>query len=193
MTARSGRRLFVLVPADEATAHPARELVATARSVPRTVVFAGTGTVATRLSELPAARADAEDVVRVLRERAAVTPGPAASASAVFADVVSEVALARVLDRAQPLWHAMSGPVHAMVEHDRSHGSEYGVSVDAYLRAFGDTVTAAHGLGVHANTLRYRLRRARELFGVDLDDPTGRLLADVGLRLARRAGPVEGP
>lgn len=194
VTARAGRRLFVLVPADEAAADPARELVATARSVPRTVVFAGVGPPAARWSELPAAREDAEAVVRVLRERASATPGvPVVSASALFSEVVSEVALARVLDRAEPMWHTMPGPVHAMVEHDRAHGSQYGVSVEAYLDAFGDTAQAARRLSVHANTLRYRLRRARELFGVDMDDPTGRLLADLGLRLARRADHVDRP
>ncbi|MGV9898819.1 helix-turn-helix domain-containing protein [Streptomyces tendae] len=98
----------------------------------------------------------------------------------------AEVSALRVLDRIAPLWESLSGPVHAMVEHDRAHGSEYGASVAAYVDAFGDTATAAGRLNVHPNTLRYRLRRARELFGVDLADPTLRLLADIGLRLARR-------
>ncbi|AXI80912.1 PucR family transcriptional regulator [Peterkaempfera bronchialis] len=195
VTARSGRRLFVLVPAGGSAGggaggsavEPARQLVATARSVPHTVVFAGVGPVAASLSELPASREAAELVVRVLRGRAsAVGAASAVSASAVSDDVASEVALLKVLDRVEPLWQAMSGPVHAMVAHDRAHGSEYGASVTAYLHAFGDTGAAAQRLNVHPNTLRYRLRRARELFGVDLTDPTGRLLADIGLRLAPR-------
>ncbi|MEU0934757.1 helix-turn-helix domain-containing protein [Embleya sp. NPDC005971] len=185
VTARAGRRLFVLTPAGEAPADPARDLVATARSVPGTVVFAGVGPLAHRPAELPGAREEAEIVVRVLRERAAAA-GVSVSASALSVDVVSEAALVRLLDRVEPLW-PMAGPVHAMVEHDRLHGSEYSASVGAYLAAFGDTPAAARGLSVHPNTLRYRLRRARELFGVDLDDPTGRLLADIGLRLAHRA------
>lgn len=182
VTARAGRRLFVLTPAGEAHADPARDLVATARTVPGTVVFAGVGPLARRPAELPGAREEAEIVVRVLRERASAA-GVSASASA--ADVVSEAALVRLLDRVEPLW-PMAGPVYAMVEHDRLHGSGYSASVGAYLGAFGDTVAAARGLSVHPNTLRYRLRRAKELFGVDLDDPTGRLLADIGLRLAHR-------
>ncbi|WP_331769988.1 helix-turn-helix domain-containing protein (plasmid) [Embleya sp. NBC_00888] len=184
VTARAGRRLFVLTPAGEAHADPARDLVATARSVPGTVVFAGVGPIARRPAELPGAREEAEIVVRVLRERATAA-GVSASASASAADVVSEAALVRLLDRVEPLW-PMAGPVYAMVEHDRLHGSGYSASVGAYLGAFGDTVAAARGLSVHPNTLRYRLRRAKELFGVDLDDPTGRLLADIGLRLAHR-------
>ncbi|MFC4333523.1 PucR family transcriptional regulator [Streptomyces andamanensis] len=189
VSARSGGRLFVLTPAaGGAEADPARRMVAAARSVPHSVVFAGVGQRAADLSELPASRASAELVVRVLRERAAAAPGPWTSASALHRDVVSEVALLRVLDSVEPTWQEMNGPVHAMVAHDRTHGSAYGASVAAFLDAFGDTRAAARALNVHPNTLRYRLRRARELFGVDVGDPVGRLLAGLGLRLARRGG-----
>ncbi|WP_405686025.1 PucR family transcriptional regulator [Streptomyces sp. NBC_00057] len=187
VTARSGRRLYVLVPASNGEADPARTLLATARSVPRSVVFAGVGPLAADLSGLPASREAAELVVRVLRERAAGLPvAEVVSAVAAFGEVVADTSVLRVLDRVEPLWKSLSGPVHAMVEHDRAHGSEYGASVAAYLDAFGDTGTAARRLNVHPNTLRYRLRRARELFGVDLADPTVRLLADIGLRIAAR-------
>ncbi|MFF9402950.1 MULTISPECIES: PucR family transcriptional regulator [unclassified Streptomyces] len=196
VTARTGRRLHVLVPAAEGETDPARGLLPAARSVSRGVVFTGVGPVAADLSELPASREAAELVVRVLRQRAARGPatgdGPgtaagagAVSAAAAYDEVVPEAALLRVLDRVGPLWETLSGPVHAMTEHDRAHGSAYGASVAAYLDAFGDTGVAARLLNVHANTLRYRLRRARELFGLDLDDPAVRLLADIGLRLAR--------
>ncbi|WP_413753161.1 helix-turn-helix domain-containing protein [Streptomyces sp. R-74717] len=187
VTARSGRRLYVLVPASDGEADPARTLLATARSAPRSVVFAGVGPLAADLSGLPASREAAELVVRVLRERAAGLPvAEVVSAVAAFGEVVVDTSVLRVLDRVEPLWKSLSGPVHAMVEHDRAHGSEYGASVAAYLDAFGDTGTAARRLNVHPNTLRYRLRRARELFGVDLADPTVRLLADIGLRIAAR-------
>ncbi|MFI9627612.1 PucR family transcriptional regulator [Streptomyces sp. NPDC052042] len=188
VTARSGRRLYVLVPAGDGEADPARALLATAsRPMPRSVVFAGAGPVAGDVSGLPASCEAARAVVRVLRERAGRRPAPVAvSAAATFDEVLPETALLRVLDRIEPLWESLSGPVHAMIEHDRRHGSAYGASVAAYLDAFGDTSEAARRLNVHANTLRYRLRRARELFGVDLANPTVRLLADIGLRLARR-------
>ncbi|CAL9671459.1 PucR family transcriptional regulator [Streptomyces sp. enrichment culture] len=189
VTARSGRRLYVLLPAGEDETDPARALLAAARSVPRGVLFAGVGPVTADLSRLPASREAAELVVRVLAERAARLPAAdVGSAAAAFGELVPEVSALRVLDRIAPLWESLSGPVHAMVEHDRAHGSEYGASAAAYLDAFGDTGTAAGRLNVHPNTLRYRLRRARELFGVDLADPTLRFLADIGLRLARRTG-----
>ncbi|MCX4846561.1 PucR family transcriptional regulator [Streptomyces sp. NBC_00893] len=187
VTARSGRRLYVLVPAGDGEADPARTLLASARSVPRDVVLAGAGPVAAGPAGLPASREAAELVVRVLRERAARLPaGEAGSAVAAYDEVVPEATVLRLLDRVEPLWGSLSGPVHAMVEHDRAHGSAYGDSVTAYLDASCDTGTAARHLNVHPNTLRYRLRRARELFGVDPADPAVRLLAEIGLRLAAR-------
>ncbi|THA79396.1 PucR family transcriptional regulator [Streptomyces sp. A0642] len=184
VTARSGQRLYVLVPAADDETDPARTLLTAARSVPRGVVFAGAGPVVADLAELPASRDAAKLVVRVLRDRAARLPASGAgSAVASYAEVASEAAVLRLLDRMDPLWGALSGPVHAMLEHDRAHGSRYGASVAAHLDAFGDTAAAAERLHVHPNTLRYRLRRARELFGVDLADPAVRLLADIGLRL----------
>ncbi|MFH8472070.1 PucR family transcriptional regulator [Streptomyces sp. NPDC018000] len=187
VTARSGRRLYVLVPAGDGEAEPARTLLATARSVPRSVVFAGVGPVAAGLSGLPASREAAELVVRVLRDRASGLPvAEVVSAVAAFGEVVADTSVLRVLDLVEPLWNSLSGPVHKMVEHDRAHGSQYGDSVAAYLDAFGDTGTAAQRLNVHPNTLRYRLSRARNLFGVDLADPAVRLLADIGLRIPAR-------
>lgn len=47
----------------------------------------------------------------------------------------------------------------------------------AYLRHRGQWEQAARSLGVHRNTLRYRVARAREVTGLDLDDP------DVAARL----------
>ncbi|MFE9486020.1 PucR family transcriptional regulator [Streptomyces sp. NPDC006641] len=194
VTARSGRLLYVLVPAGDGETDPARPLLATAHSVPRSVVLAGSGPVADGLSGLSASRETAELVVRVLRERAARRPpGEVVSAVAAHGEVVPETTVLRLLDRVEPLWGSLSGPVHAMVEHDRAHGSAYGASVAAYLDASCDTGTAARHLHVHPNTLRYRLRRARELFGVDPADPAVRLLADIGLRLAARRPPPAPP
>lgn len=189
VTARSGPRLYALVPAADGETDPARTLLATARGVPRGVVFAGAGPVVADLAELPGSRDAAELVVRVLRERAArLPPGGAGSAAASYPEVAAEAAVLRLLDRVEPLWGEMEGPVHAMTAHDRAHGSRYGESVAAYLDALGDTAAAARRLNVHPNTLRYRLRRARDLFGVDLSDPAVRLLAEVGLRLNGRGG-----
>lgn len=69
-------------------------------------------------------------------------------------------------------------------EHDASHGTSYLSSVRAYLDHFGDTAAAAAALHIHKNSLRYRIRRCRELFGLDLSTADGRLSVMLQLRLA---------
>jgi DNA-binding PucR family transcriptional regulator len=53
----------------------------------------------------------------------------------------------------------------------------------AYLDHFGDVSAASRALGVHSNSLRYRLRRITQVSGLDLESPDARLLAQVQLRL----------
>jgi len=53
----------------------------------------------------------------------------------------------------------------------------------AWLRAPGQRKTIAHELGVHPQTVRYRMTRLRELFGEALDDPDGRFELELALRL----------
>ncbi|MFB6516982.1 helix-turn-helix domain-containing protein [Streptomyces sp. NPDC056401] len=70
-----------------------------------------------------------------------------------------------------------------MLEHDRTHHTHYGDSVAAWLDAVGNITEAAGRLTIHQNTLKYRLRRSRELFGLDLDDPDTRLSSWLQLRI----------
>ncbi len=53
----------------------------------------------------------------------------------------------------------------------------------AWLRAPGQRKTIAHELGVHPQTVRYRMARLRELFGEQLDEPDGRFELELALRL----------
>ncbi len=54
----------------------------------------------------------------------------------------------------------------------------------AWLRSPGQRKTIAEELGVHPQTVRYRMTRLRELFGEQLDDPDGRFELELALRLA---------
>nr|WP_237314410.1 helix-turn-helix domain-containing protein [Streptomyces sp. AMCC400023] len=65
--------------------------------------------------------------------------------------------------------------------HDAEHATAYAATLLAYLRHFGDVVAASGELHIHQNTLRLRLRRAEQLFGVSLADPTRRLLLTLEL------------
>jgi len=57
------------------------------------------------------------------------------------------------------------------------------LTLRAWLRAPGQRKTIATELGVHPQTVRYRMARLRELFGTDLDDPDGRFELELALRL----------
>jgi len=52
----------------------------------------------------------------------------------------------------------------------------------AWLRHRGAQAAVAAELGVHPQTVRYRMGRLRELFGGDLDDPEARFALEVALR-----------
>ncbi|MGC5016093.1 PucR family transcriptional regulator [Streptosporangium sp. DT93] len=66
------------------------------------------------------------------------------------------------------------------------HGSRADLlgSLRAYLECNGHWDAAAQRLGVHRHTLRYRMRRAAELVGRDLDDPAVRAELWVALAVA---------
>ena len=59
----------------------------------------------------------------------------------------------------------------------------------AWLRHEGNATAAGQELGVHGQTVRYRLGRLRELFGAALDEPDVRFELELALR-ARGARPA---
>ncbi|MEO9327140.1 PucR family transcriptional regulator [Gordonia aurantiaca] len=73
--------------------------------------------------------------------------------------------------------------VNELADLDARTGSEFTVSLRAYLDRFGDVRAAAKDLHVHPNTLRYRIRRIETLTGMDLDDPATRLVVALSLRV----------
>ncbi|WP_267277262.1 PucR family transcriptional regulator [Arthrobacter sp. CDRTa11] len=65
---------------------------------------------------------------------------------------------------------------------------EFATTLLAYLESFGDVNSCAEDLGIHRNTVHYRLRRSCEVSGIDLQDPGQRLLAHLQIRLWTRSG-----
>jgi hypothetical protein len=59
------------------------------------------------------------------------------------------------------------------------------LTLRAWLRSPGQRKTIAHELGVHPQTVRYRMVRLRELFGTALDDPDQRFELELALRVER--------
>lgn len=137
----------------------------------------GVGALVPTLSGAPASRREADRILD------AMTAGQVASRVAALTDVQAQVLLGETL--ALLLDHpAVRDPrLEALRAHDREHGGRLAASVLAWLDAFGDVRTAAEALHVHPNTLRYRIRRAEQLTGLDLAQPEQRLLAMLQLRL----------
>ena len=59
--------------------------------------------------------------------------------------------------------------------HDHAHDTEYVATLQAWLEAQGDPAEAGERLGVHENTVRYRLRKMAEIANLQLDDAKKRL------------------
>ncbi|HCA86348.1 MAG TPA: hypothetical protein DEQ61_13105, partial [Streptomyces sp.] len=122
----------------------------------------------------------------ILRATAAGSP---ARTAATADDVRHRILLDRLGDELdRDPWLRQPG-IGDLLAHDREQGTDYATTVTEWLDAVGDVASAAARLKVHPNTLRHRLRRIRELFRVDLDDPDVRLAAWLELRRAAEAGP----
>ncbi|MGB3376008.1 MAG: helix-turn-helix domain-containing protein, partial [Microbacterium sp.] len=94
--------------------------------------------------------------------------------------------LQQILDRGGADQDQLISPVRRMLEHDDRTGTEFAKSVLMFLAEAGIIATASEKLKVHPNTLRHRLQRAEELFGVDLEHADMRLAVWLQLRLLTR-------
>ncbi|PJE94691.1 hypothetical protein CUT44_30230 [Streptomyces carminius] len=97
--------------------------------------------------------------------------------------MAERVALSRVRDALDGLPLPPRTPVARLTALDDGNGGTMVATLRAYLDHFGDVSAASRALGVHPNSLRYRLRRITEVSGLDLADPDARLLAHLQLRL----------
>jgi hypothetical protein len=110
---------------------------------------------------------------------------------ATVADVHTRLLLDRVGDQLARDPRLRHPEVQRMTDHDRTRGTDYAVTVLAWLESFNDIGAAASRLQVHPNTLRYRLRRIEEKFGLDFTDAESRLSAWLQLRMVERRPPAE--
>src|SRR5699024_5733137 len=131
-------------------------------------VVVGLGSETSRAADLGASRLVADQVAEALLRRSRL--GVVADLDAVYADVL--------VDRLGPFLaaHPDAGPLRRLELHDAAHQTGLVDAVRAFLDAGdpGDVAAAAAALHVHPNTIRNRLRRARDC-GVDLRDPDTRL------------------
>jgi sugar diacid utilization regulator len=144
----------------------------------RPTVVAGVGKTVDCLARVEESFAEADLVLRSLQRR---QPRPR-TVVATVQDVWAGVGLQVLADGARGRSEVSSGPLPRLVELDRRSRTEYVRTVRLYLESAGDVRAAARAMRLHPNTVRYRLRRARELTDLDLSDPEQRLLVEVQLR-----------
>ena len=74
------------------------------------------------------------------------------------------------------------GPVAG---HDRDHGTAYIETLSAFLDQNCRSQPTADALGIHVTTLRYRLDRLQDLFGLATDTPERRFALQLALQFQR--------
>jgi hypothetical protein len=149
----------------EALQRLATEVVAAARSSMRLGLLAGIGPVVNELKRVSDARDDAVRVISLLRERPEL--GPVATSQRVSDQLV----LAGLGEHLSSDERLVSHRAQAVAAYDESHGTQYRRILLTFLNEMGDVGLTAKQLSMHPNSVRYRLRRAAQLFQLDLSDP----------------------
>jgi hypothetical protein len=176
-----GPRVYVVLSGDQLAPTEVRRFAADgsrrATSATQAQVHAAVGRSVTSVDRVAASRHDADRVMRVLLR---------SGGERVVADldeVGAAANLLEVLDLVRERPHLHDGPLRLLRENEGDRRPPLITTLRAYLDHFGDITAAAASTQVHPNTFRYRLRRACELAGVDLDDPVERLMLWLQLRL----------
>ena len=128
-----------------------------------------------QLEDVAAARADVDRILDVIVQRRA-------SVTATLADLRTPVLLQEVVTHLRTRQDLLDPRIKQLVDYDKTHDGSLVMSLQAYLLNAGDIKAAAEFLHVHANTLRYRIRRIRELTDLDLRDPSTRFLTELNIR-----------
>jgi len=134
---------------------------------------AGLSQVALGAERIVAARRAADQALELGPRDGSVIGYEEVHARAIVADVRAFLA-----DRGT----APSPELRALVAHDREHGTDFVTTLRVSLAARSDNRETARRLGIHINTVRYRLRRIAELTRLRLDDSDIRFAIELQLR-----------
>lgn len=162
-----GSTVYTLLPG--AAAAPARRWVAGLQAAlpDGTTVAAGVSGAA-ELAELAAARQEADECL-ALHKVSGQGPAP------VYDESWDDILLQRLRAASRSGRLPDRGPVAELRRHDSASGTDYVATLRAWLAAQGDPVEAGERLGVHENTVRYRMRKMAEITNLALDDAKKRL------------------
>jgi len=166
-SALAGNTVYTLLPGEEADV--ARRWVGglSAALPDGMTMVAGISGVAL-VADLPTARDEADECL-ALQEGAHLGAVPA------YDESWDDILLQRLRTAARSGRSPDRGPVAELRRHDRAHDTEYVATLQAWLEAQGDPAEAGERLGVHENTVRYRLRKMAEIANLQLDDAKKRL------------------
>ncbi|MDU0288208.1 helix-turn-helix domain-containing protein [Saccharothrix longispora] len=173
----AGSTLYTVLPGERAES--AREWVALLRAaLPAEVtVTAGIGGTAPA-TDLPASRQEADECLALHEARPPDAEPPA------YDESWDDILLQRLRAAARAGRTPARGPVTELRRHDEEHATHYAATLRAWLECQGDLSGAGDRLGVHPNTIRYRLRKMAEVTALDLDDPRKRLAMIIDLAAA---------
>ncbi|HEX6345181.1 helix-turn-helix domain-containing protein [Umezawaea sp.] len=173
----SGNTLYTILPGDRVDA--AREWVSQLHAAlpAQVVVTAGIGGAATA-TDLPASRQEADECLALHEAR------PPDAAPPAYDESWDDILLQRLRAAARTGRTPARGPVAELRRHDGEHATQYVATLRAWLESQGDPVEAGARLGVHQNTVRYRLRKMAEVTALDLDDARKRLAMIIDLAAA---------
>jgi purine catabolism regulator len=88
----------------------------------------------------------------------------------------------------------VDGAIGAVARHDRKHGTAYIETLAQFLDQGCRTQACADAMGLHVTTLRYRLTRMHDLFGIEIDTPERRFSLELAIRLnkmVQERGPAD--
>ncbi|OBH37649.1 PucR family transcriptional regulator [Mycobacterium intracellulare] len=166
-SALAGNIVYTVLPGEDA-ATARRWVTALQAALPeRVTVIAGVSGVA-ELADLAAARQEADECL-ALHEMSPTAAPPA------YDESWDDILLQRLRAAARSGRAPTRGPVAELRRHDQANGTDYVLTLRAWLQAQGDPTEAGERLGVHENTVRYRLRKMAELTNLSLDDARKRL------------------
>jgi hypothetical protein len=175
-------RFWTLVPtpadrARERTADAARAIVERVARSLHLDLRAGIGMPVPRLADIPRSRRDAERALTVAASQ------PARGHVVRIEDVQAHAVLIELLELTHGHAGLLQGRLQTLVGHDRRHGTEFVRTLRAYLDAGCDIRRAGEQIGLHRNSVRYRMRRLLEISSLDLSDPEERLVTELQLRM----------
>ncbi len=166
-SALAGNTVYTVLPGEQA--ETARRWVTGLRAaIPEQVTVLAGISGAAEVADLTAARREADECL-ALHE---VSPRAAPPA---YDESWDEILLQRLRTAARSGRSPERGPVAELRRHDLANATDYVATLRAWLEAQGDPVEAGERLGLHENTVRYRLRKMAEITNLPLNDARKRL------------------